>query len=408
MGSNSDQMEFDWGERAGLSRNGQVAPMRYEVHNNDEIFETLSEDWDSLISADRSSTVFQSFRWVCHMWKMVKSPHTKLCLVTLYGPDDHLRAIAPLYIESSLFPIRVRTLKFIGQGPSDYIDVIVSHRENEESALRTVGEWMQKGEEDFDVIDFSDLPEDSRIIRYQDLLFPDGSFRTKEVGWHEECFYIPVDQSWEDYIRGLSGSFRRQTGRYRRRLEEEHDLEVVVDDGSVDPGKSISALMSLHQLRQESKYERGLFCSEERRSRFTALFREMIAAGELKIISFAIDGAARVALACFEHRSVVCLYSIGSDVGAAYRKYGIGKLILFVALENAFQQGARLVDFTRGGEAYKTRFTSHSKTNSRIITCYSPWKGIVYKRHVALMQWIYSTLWVKKLYWALKGMSSSG
>lgn len=365
------------------------------------MFDRLAPEWDALVAGDEKCTVFQSVRWVRGMWEMEREGRADLVLVEMRSGAGELVAVAPLCIAGAVPPFGVRVLRFVGDGPSDYNEIPVAPSADERAVMGELAATLRELSSEYDVADLGDLPEGSRVIRHRELLFPEADVCRAELGWPEECVYVPVDRPWGEYLKGTKKAIRREIPRCRRRLEE-HGLEIRFEDGSVDPGGSVAALIRLHQHRQRSKLERGLFGSRARRAAFPKIFRELFASGELKIVTLAADGAIRAALAVLYHRSSSYLYCVGGDPGPRLRKFGVGKMVLFLAVEEGFREGKSLVDFTRGGEAYKSGYSSLAKTNRRLIVRRSAVKGFLYRRHVDFLQWAYATPWVKKMYWVLR------
>ena len=126
---------------------GVMAPMAelvVETVEDPRSFESLKEEWNELLRASRSESLFLTWEWLWTWWKHL-SDGRRLRLVTLRCGRE-LIAIAPLAVR----PLRVRRLlpfravEFLGSGiiGSDYLDVIVRGGK-EQDACHALADFLQ-------------------------------------------------------------------------------------------------------------------------------------------------------------------------------------------------------------------------------------------------------------------------
>jgi hypothetical protein len=143
------------------------------------------------------------------------------------GPS--IIGIAPFYIERRRrWRIPFRAIKWIGTLEGDRPRLIVM--ENEEMCWNEIFRFLKSQERRWDILDLVEQP----------LAGPEGrgwSFLPRS-GWYWRKlsdlinYYIPLEGSWEDYLKGLDTNIRHQWNRRKRRLCSNHggyEVERISD-----------------------------------------------------------------------------------------------------------------------------------------------------------------------------------
>lgn len=98
-----------------------VQPVRVRVVQSAAEFASLADEWESLQSGARWTSVFQTFDWQFLWWKTYgRDQPLRLLLAT---ESERLVGILPLYMQTvSTMRIRVRLLRPIGIGGETWTD----------------------------------------------------------------------------------------------------------------------------------------------------------------------------------------------------------------------------------------------------------------------------------------------
>lgn len=374
---------------------------KIQTYSDAQSFERLAEAWNDLTDRDKDCTVFQTWTWVSHMWKLEAQGHVLLRLVAIAGEEDKLVALAPMLIERRFGPMGVRVLRFIGYRMSDRQDVIVASDADEGAVIDLLAVWFKSAVRDCDIVVLDNLSETSKLVRHREVLFPKQRYADGNLEVVDHYFYIPVVGSWERYCTGLK-KVGQEIRRKKRRLEEGHKVTFWIEDGSIESRRSITEFVQLHQLRQESKKERGLFRTSTREQFLSNLFDAMLKDGKLKLRFINVDGSPKAIQAVLEFKDRSHWYSVGLDTTASTLRLGLGKLLCFTAVEDAFRTGKAEVDLGNGVEPYKTDFASHLRKTYRIVRYYSSMKGLFYRLHGRILRSAQYSKWIRNLYFLFK------
>lgn len=170
--------------------------------------------------------------------------------------------------------------------------------------------------------------------------------------------WVPTEETWDAYRRGLSKGFLDDLERTQRFLQARGRVSVEVSCGD-----------GLDQLLAEGfeveasgwKGARGTAI----RSRpevlrfYTEVARWAAARGWLRLAFLRLDGRALAFDLCIEHAGVHSLLKTGYD--PSFRALGPGKLLREAMLARAFREGLRSYELLGEAEPWKLRWTSTTR-----------------------------------------------
>jgi CelD/BcsL family acetyltransferase involved in cellulose biosynthesis len=129
-------------------------------------FDALGPEWEALFAAAGSS-VFKSFIWQRGWWRHHGEDFTRrlLHLVTIREAGE-LIALAPFYIDVHRHNAlaSTRTLRFIGTGFSDHLDMLVRPG-HADTAIPALAGHLASLWKSLDAIELVEIPEESRVHR---------------------------------------------------------------------------------------------------------------------------------------------------------------------------------------------------------------------------------------------------
>ena len=167
---------------------------------------------------------------------------------------------------------------------------------------------------------------------------------------HDQLFAMTLPDSWEAYLKGLSGKERHEIRRKLRRLGEAGrvHLHCIREAAALPP-----ALDSFMRLFRANRAVKADFMTGSMPAFFRRLGETMAAAGLLRLYLLDLDDVTIAAVLCFAYRDTVYLYNNGYD--NAYRRLSPGLLSKVLTIRASIDEGCQVYDFLKGAEKYKQR-----------------------------------------------------
>ncbi len=316
-------------------------------------FAGLESQWNVLLTAGGTGTCHSTFEWLFTWWKHFGRDR-QLVLVTT-AEAGKLVGLAPFYSEADASGNR--TLHFLGEGLSDYADLIVlPERPDITDALMAA---LLKDHAQWSAVDFEELPEWSVHSSFYERLAAAGGHAVLQ-GRTVRCPYLPITTTWEDFFSTMGNSFRhdlhnKQNRCLRSGITLQYSSRYTVDSVFLD------AVVGLSAKRQLNDEHRSPFVNhpdqEFLRDVLPLMGRHhLLRIGELRngdaLVSFAL---------AFYWNGVV--YDWNTQYDPDYQQYSVGRMTLVSLIEQTFREKCREFDFMRGEEAYKFQWTSYTRSN---------------------------------------------
>jgi CelD/BcsL family acetyltransferase involved in cellulose biosynthesis len=321
--------------------------MKIRIVDTDDEFDALEKPWNQL-SEKTSPNFFSSFDYVQTAWKHLRGSGDRLYILVLSeGPS--IIGIAPFYIERRRrWRIPFRAIKWIGTLEGDRPRLIVM--ENEEMCWNEIFRFLKSQERRWDILDLVEQP----------LAGPEGrgwSFLPRS-GWYWRKlsdlinYYIPLEGSWEDYLKGLDTNIRHQWNRRKRRLCSNHDGYEV--ERISDPERIREALSRFVVVEQAGwKGKEGIGVGKDKQ---TLLFYEdllVLLAGKGKAFIYFLksSGETIAGKICFIQQDVV--YSRHTTYLPSFAAYSPGILLGAEIIQDLFRGPYRELDLL-GSSRFET------------------------------------------------------
>jgi len=331
-------------------------PLELSIVENTAGFDALVAEWNDLHER-ADSGVFQSFPWLRGWWRHFgeRFPRRLLHLVIIRGRKE-LIAVLPLFIQVTRLNAlaSTRTLRFIGKGISDCLDVIV--RPGCETEVAEILATHIAGlARTLDAIDLTEIPDDS-LLRHRLVgeLASRGLKPTLEIC--DNCPRLTLGADWEETLAGTSGDFRRKLRARERRLHEHAKISFETIESPESLDAAMDDFVALHQERLTGKVGRGIYHEDGMENFHREVCSEFLARGWL-FLSFKIMDGRRVFANCyyFHKQRVYCHLGGAIDVGEAWN-HSPGIVLESHCIRESLRRGATVYDFLRGTEPYKYRF----------------------------------------------------
>ncbi len=332
----------------------------------------LEDAWTDLLLASPTSTVFSSFQW-CDAWWRHFGGGKRLNVVTVRDGSGELVGVAPLMVRR-FGPFR--KLEFIGAGLSDYSDFVV-HPRCAQAAIGVILTFLQGRHRGWDLGDLSEVPAQSSLLSF---------LRARRISGlnvtclpQTNCPFIALPTSWEAYVSALPRKRRYYVSSFPRKFMREQDgsLEVVAEKMKVED--AIATFYKLHMARWATKdqslshehTEQGFLPFLEEVCMRFAVAEENPAhegnpsRGWLRLVSLRAGSQVVASSVNFLMNGRWNSYMKGFDPQWAASRPGT--VLDALRIEQAIKEGARLLDFGRGDEAYKSGFGATNSQNRRVL-----------------------------------------
>jgi CelD/BcsL family acetyltransferase involved in cellulose biosynthesis len=248
-----------------------------------------------------------------------------------------------------------RVLAFMAGGVSDYLDALV-HPDYADVIIRCVWDEIHRAAEKWDRVDFTDLPGNSEILKF--------NYSGAEVSEHDVCPVIglanahsPRDVVPARQLRNVRNARARmdRLGEGRVEIARKQNIESL-----------LAAMIRLHEHRWAE--ESGGVLGDERVQRFHRLVAPLLLdKGVLRLYASVLNGRVIATLYAFAESEVVYCYLQGFD--PEFKSVSPGTQIVSAVIQDAIQNGKRQINFLRGREGYKYAWGATDQSTYRVQLC---------------------------------------
>jgi CelD/BcsL family acetyltransferase involved in cellulose biosynthesis len=339
--------------------------MKIRVVDTDREFDALEEPWNRL-SEKACPNFFSSFDYVRTVWKHFHGPYDRLYILVLSeGPS--IVGIAPFYIAPRRTKrIPHRTIQWIAVWEGDRPHLLVEG--NEEVAWNEILLFLQNQRGSWEVLDLAE----------QAIEGPDGrgwSFLSRP-GWFCERvpdavdYYISIEGSWDNYLRGLD---RVTLQNWRRRTRKLSSTTGGYSVGRiVEPGRIREALVryvTLEQSGWKAQAKIGVGKDERHRAFYEDLLVRLAEKGQAIFHFLTTKGEDIAGTISFVQRDV--FYARHIAYSPAYAIYSPGILLNAEIIRENFSMPNKEVDFlgmreNESSQRHKSDWTTGRRETVRL------------------------------------------
>ena len=253
----------------------------------------------------------------------------------------------------------IRRLAFLGESHvgSDYLDV-VARRGREEEVARTFASALWELRDQWDVLDLTDLREESVTVRVLRETFEKhgvGSTLTERY----VCPYESLGrgETFDDFLKRTS---RRDNYLRRKKwLEKQEGYRIEKTEVPGALAGPLTDFFRLHAMRWESdggsQGIRGRGVESFHRDA-TQLLAER---GRLRLYTMKVGGQAVASVYGIVHGGSFIYFQSGYD--PAWRNRSVGLVLVGETFRDALEAGLTDYDFLRGTETYKSDWTTKQR-----------------------------------------------
>ena len=326
-----------------------------EIVTNTGRFLELEREWNDAVSRAGVTHPFLRHEWFRTWWECFGARHALHIVIVRSGPG--IIAIAPLMIEQTqMYGLPIRKLDLLHNDHTPRADWIIAGPPHQ--AYEGIWSALRASREPWDLLQLSRVADDSRTLAsVAALAIRDGC----QTGtWRGDVSpYLTLARTWESYYASLPAKFRSNLRNRLARLARfgEPRLEIVERPDAA--AREDAVRLETSGWKDES---RTSIASDAAVHRFYAQLADRAAAsGWLRLMFLTVAGR-RIATSygsVFDHR--LFLFKTGYDPD--YATCAPFKLLTLFAIQSAYAEGLREVDFLGDAEPWKLEWTSTSRAH---------------------------------------------
>ncbi|MET0404311.1 MAG: GNAT family N-acetyltransferase [Cystobacter sp.] len=352
----------------------------------------MRAEWSALLDDSRAGP-FNSWEWL-YSWCRRIAPDRKPFVLQARDRGGALVGLLPLGFETRKVMGRViRRLAFLGESHvgSDYLDV-VARRGREEEVARIFASALWELRDQWDVLDLTDLHEDSATVRILRETFENHGVATSLT----ERYVCPYEsltpgESFDDFLKRTS---RRDNYLRRKKwLEKQEGYRIEKTEA---PGALAGPLTDFFRLHSARWAEDG--GSQGIRGRGVESFHRdatqlLAERGRLRLYTMKVGGKAVASVYGILHGDSFIYFQSGYD--PAWRNRSVGLVLVGETFRDAIEAGLTDYDFLRGTESYKSDWTTKQRRTVSLRVLAPGGTGEWFVRHEEGMKRVRDT--VKRL-----------
>ena len=314
----------------------------------------MRDEWRRLFQETQTNNIFLSWEWT-YLW-CKHFPEKRKQLLVLLIKDNNKRTIgiAPLMkVDEGLLNRPI--IKFLGdEMMADYMDFLISDNNTIEPILRFLyrkGDWAR--------IELKRIPE------YSETFLAIKTFLVNStIPWSIEvdCTspFIDIEGDWNEYYNSLSKSLKQDIRTTVNKLGRSGKIQYEnLNEDNIKQG--LESLFEMHKRRQENKVGISIFESERNQAFFIDVATTFLRLQWTDISVLKLNGKIISAVFALKIKDVFYYWIPSFDPD--YIKYSLGKLSIYMLLQQCFKLGYKRFDFMIGDEEYKLRWTNRRFNN---------------------------------------------
>ncbi|NOZ55684.1 MAG: GNAT family N-acetyltransferase [Calditrichaeota bacterium] len=329
-------------------------------------FQALAKDWNRVLERSYSPEIFRTWEWQYAWWQTFGQELDLRIFAVQEGAE--IVAVAPLYVRRvSLAGLRtVNVVRLIADDVigSDFLDWLVP----QEAELALVGELVDSILADFDgnvVFDFRDVAADSVVARRVLPALAERGLVSRQM-FRYLCPYLELPGTFEQFMRNLGSSTRESLRRKARKLEREHDVQLVLGGDQVAAEDALRALWDLHERRWQGRGEDSC-----QRPGFKDFHDRLLTLLRRNVLLYLLRVDGRFVAGQYNFRFLDRIYQYQSGFDPDTAELSPGTVLMLKVLEDAVARGASRFELLRGDESYKGRFTRTNRATFKIVAARS-------------------------------------
>ncbi len=313
--------------------------------------------WNKLLSSSFDNNPFLTYEWLTS-WSKHFGNGKELKLFTVENNGQISLAVPVTYVTHKFLGTKYHEVQFAGAPESDYQIFLVT---NLQEASRNINRLIESIIEDSgaDNISFTDVPEDSATAKLIE------SISEKHVAVSSStinpCPFVPLPNDCETFLSNLGSNMRRNLKVWEKQAMKDYRIKFVRYDEFGDINEAMKIFFKLHQKRQVSKGECGVFASDINQNFHVDIAKSFAKRGWLALFFLTFNDNPVATVYSFEYGQKLYAYLCGFDPD--YSVFRPGHLAFNKIMQYGIKKNLTQFDFLRGNEEYKARWKPMVRNN---------------------------------------------
>jgi CelD/BcsL family acetyltransferase involved in cellulose biosynthesis len=323
--------------------------MELKVIDNIQDFEKLIPAWNQIYSELPLLTPFSASDWNFTWWKYY-GKGKQLFILTIYQ-DNQLCGIVPLYIQQKK---GAKIIKLLGSGHSDYLDFLLLP-ELEKECLAFIYDYLFK-QKNWDILDLIDIPEISILIQDSTMLLSPLSTKVSILPGFI-CPYLQWEGSYDEFLKSKSSNFRYDLKRKLKRAQQLGEVSFRIIENNMNDSISFAKIADIYEKRWAKKATISAIRSDSG--------QKLLLETKIKIPVMTIKNEPiAFCLGFIEHNK---FYYYIPSFDPEFINISPGQLLIAFIVENFHNLGITELDFMKGEEPYKFKWSTSVRTTHRLL-----------------------------------------
>ena len=372
-----------------------------DIIQDEHRFHQIKNEWDALINKDPKATLFQLWNWKYTVWTYTKTLKDQLNIVLVYSQAENGKILCGIFpfcmIKHYFFGLKIRVLEFIGNRFSDFERGIVDPK-HDTGVHRTLADWISTQKPCYDLLDMNHLYwNQEELDRFYKKFDENNNMKIQKVSVSP---YLILNSAKSLFDHLSDSGFLKYMKRKIRKLGKDFSFEFKTLQDKKDLKRYFPVLIRLNRMRSQDKLQKGVFRNERAITMFRAIAEEFLGRDMLRFHILLLNREPVACLFNFQWKQKEYFYQSGIDL--AYRKYSVGHLCHYLAIERALQTGCKEYDFLNGAETYKSQWTQNSRDIHRLQFVSSPYKTRWFQVYESVRHSFYDNRFLKQIYFTFK------
>jgi CelD/BcsL family acetyltransferase involved in cellulose biosynthesis len=326
---------------------------RFDEQND---FETW---WNQLLSKSLDNHPFLTYEWLTTWWNHY-GKEKELKIFTAEKERAISLVVPVMYSTCKVLGSRRSKIEFVASGDSDYQGFIMTNFQDATVTVNHLIKSIMEDSNDADCITLKDVPEDSATAKLLEGIKEESIGTTHSTA--TSCPYVKLPKTYEIYRQTLGSNMRRNLKVWEREAVKDYRVEFVKYDKIGTVEESMKILFELHQKRQISKGNYGVFSDDNKKSFHIDVANAFAERGWLGLFFLTFNDKPVSAVYSYEYNGKLYAYLCGFD--PEYDRYRPGHLAFKNLIQYGIEKNLKELDFLRGDEEYKSRWRAIARNNS--------------------------------------------
>lgn len=342
--------------------------MKVTVHKSWEEVQALAPEWNRLLAASASDTLFLTWEWCEAWWKNYGAGRPLYVLAAYDG--NQLAGIAPLYVDKARrFGAGWKCLRFIGDGShdSDYLDCFAQHGKEPET-FAAFAEFLQDHRSEWDWMELESIPESSPCLASFLGFAESRQWRTTREPI--PCAVLDLPATWDEYLGMLQARFRTKVRSCMAHFEQKLQSAPIECADESQIAEWLPALFDLHTRRWQQAGQSGVFGHAAKRSFYQDVSRAMLRRGWLAF--HRLDWGERPLALQYGFRYANRFFLLQEGYDPAFDALRPGVALRGSLMRHWIDCGLAQYDFLAGSSSYKMEWGGRKKLSYKVLFAPKP------------------------------------